>query len=687
MSSSSITILAIKHAGGCVAASSFATTTSTPFAAFPTNASTTSTSSPKTIIPRLLCVSRSFLNSSIVPSLMSSSTSPTVHARRRDEKENNNNNNLFISRTDRRELLRLFASSETLQFSSGLTFDYIDGCDIARSLEELLKDFPNAYRSITTLRLPVISQDIARALQGLCYLENLQLDGCFKLFDSSLRLIVESLGENSNLKRLSVAGNNVITVKGLKGFKTKNLVSLDLSSCMNVDTQCVKALFPTTTSPPLSASAHHHAFFYPKLQDLNLSCTSINNLEFLPLFTNLRSLNISCLYRVTASDLLKYLPSLSASLEVLNLSGNPVSVTDESIVAVQELRHLSHLDLSHCNRLTNKALTQTLSDSAFTESLKSLSLASCGDAIDNDGLCHINAFKNLHVLNLSGLSKMTHINFIARRVESKKTSSSNQNNNNNNLVSTFAFPTATATASSSSTEQSQQNLYQNSETQQSYKHVGAIALHSAPLHHLRELNVTGCSALENLRGLLGLGADDDLMTEKMIITKDNYQKIIDKIRELEARNVELAYDMSFFQFPNLHTVILNGCSRVMDPQLKNLTKLCFSSLKKLDLSNLALITSVGVHKMFTLPQDQQQQQVEQSSSSSSATTVPPPVRYFSTVEMLNLQNCKVFNHSYLLQLLVCEEVQRNLREVCVAGTMVTAAQRVTLRQMWPALNI
>lgn len=177
-------------------------------------------------------------------------------------------------------------------------------------------------------------------------------------------LLNQIVKENPDLEILNLSGSKVsdIGLGVLKGLK--KLKSLDLSCCPQFTDLALVRIgrlnslqsLDLHSSDSITTIGLAHIKYLVGLRELNLAhCSQVGDtaLYFLKKFLNLRALNLTgC--QITDEGLRSVL--LFKELQILVLADTQIS--DNGLACLSDLKKLQGLDVSHCNKISDKGLVQ-----------------------------------------------------------------------------------------------------------------------------------------------------------------------------------------------------------------------------------------------------------------------------------------------------------------------------------------
>lgn len=266
--------------------------------------------------------------------------------------------------------------------------------------------------AISLLDAPNLSDVAFKAIAEVAKLRSFSIEGNNQLTDVSWKALCSS---SQGLRRLHAAECTRISNASLRSIGTlKNLQSLDISMCNNVENVGIKHLTEGSSSA--------------KLQELNIShCSRINDLSVKRIalrLCKLYHLNLSYCGGLTNS-VLEFLSG--SSICSLDISG--CNIQDEGLAALgrvhlkkivlaecifvtdigienlcRNVPFLEHVDISHCVALTDRA-TRALS--FYCRGLSTLRMAACNMMTDLAVHYLTTGAPNLRELDVSGCVLLT----------------------------------------------------------------------------------------------------------------------------------------------------------------------------------------------------------------------------------------------------------------------------------------
>lgn len=369
--------------------------------------------------------------------------------------------------------------------------------------------------------IAITAQGLTPVLVNLTRLKHVNLWNCMSLDSSSLSCFSQR-GQVEGLVELSLRGCHGIDDGVFVHIaRLENLESLDLRSCELITGATMGVLWSERTNRKLY-----------KLQSLNMKCCfGLTDLRGIGRIQSLENLNLGECWQLT-SDALHHLRPLE-NIRRLDISGcrNISNPLYSGIPGLANMAHMEVLNLSNCERLGAYSLSSLVS----LHALQVLDISGCSHIPPSD-MKYLWGLKKLKRLNAShctwsGCSALRYVAPVDSIEELILSACSN-------LVGTSLVPLR-------------------------------------KLKNLKHLVFDGCSSIPLFdRGLCAIASSLPLLThlsmQNCITIGDNGLASLGQLENLRVVNFSDCYGITGegFRFwkhmPHLHTVILQGCTSMLD---------------------------------------------------------------------------------------------------------------------------
>ncbi len=394
-------------------------------------------------------------------------------------------------------------------------------------------------------RTVVVNDEMLQKLSSCTSLETLDISGCIAITGNGLSPVLMSM---ERLKYLNLWNCMSLDSSSLSSFSQRGyvegLVELSLRGCHGIDD-----------------GVFSHIAHLENLQRLDLrSCELITGNTIGLLWSDtkklnrLHSLNMKCCFGLTD---LRGIARLQ-SLQNLNL-GECWQLTSSALQHLSPLENILRLDLSGCRNIINPLYSGIPGLSSMSR-MTTLYLSNC-ERLGAHSLASLVSLHSLQVLDISGCSHIppSDVKYLWGLKKLKRVNASH--------CSWSGCSALRYVAPIESIEELILSACSNL--------VGTSLVPLRKLKNLKQLVFDGCSSIPLFdRGLCAIASSLTLLThlsmQNCITIGDNGLSSLGQLKNLQTANFSDCYGITgegfryWTNMPYLHTVILQGCSSILD---------------------------------------------------------------------------------------------------------------------------